>query len=174
MRILADLIRACLLATAVLLSVGSRAGLAADPGTAGSETPRPATCAERFPAEGPAGVDLRLGCVVSEVIGLWRPDQSTRPPTLSTYAIFTGILVVAIAGLGMISVRLFARRAGARLAPTTPDAWWVCPTCRSVNGLTASRCYNCATAQPDAGAAAVMETRDDPLTPQTFGRGKHE
>jgi len=173
-RILANLTRACLIATAILLSVGSQAGLAADPGTATTETPRPATCAERFPAEGPAGVDLRLGCIVSEVIGLWRPDQAAQPPTLSTYAIFTGVLVTAIAGLGLISVRLMARRAGARLAPTTPDAWWVCPTCRSVNGLAASRCYNCATARPDAGVAAVMQTREDPATPQSFGRGRHE
>jgi hypothetical protein len=173
MRILADLIRGCLLAVAILLLPGSRAVLAAESGTA-AETPRPPTCAERFPAEGPAGVDLRLGCIVSEVIGLWRPGEATPPPTLSTYAIVVAVLVLALAGLGLLGVRLVARRAGARLAPTTPDAWWLCPSCRSINGLAAARCYNCATPQPDAGALALLETSRDPGTPQSFGRGKHE
>jgi hypothetical protein len=173
-RILADLIRSCLLAVAILLVPGSQGALAAGPGTAPGETPRPPTCAERFPAEGPAGVDLRLGCIVSEVIGLWRPGEATPPPTLSTYAIVVGILGLALVALGLLGVRLFARRAGARLAPTTPDAWWVCPTCRSINGTAATRCYNCSTPQPDAGAVAMLETSPDPGTPQSFGRRKHE
>src|SRR6185503_19649665 len=55
---------------------------AADPSA--PPQPRPPTCAERYPEEGPAGVDLRLGCIVSELVGLYRPDQATAPPTIST------------------------------------------------------------------------------------------
>jgi hypothetical protein len=72
-----------------------------------------------------------------------------QPPTLSTYAIFTGVLVTAIAGLGLISVRLMARRAGARLAPTTRCLVGL-PDLSIRERLAASRCYNCATARPDA------------------------
>ena len=139
-----------------------------------SETPRLPTCAQRYPAEGPAGVDLRLGCVVSELIGLWRPDQSSAPPTLSAYAITAAALVVASVALGLAITRLLARRAGRRLAPMTPDAWWVCPSCHSINGFAASRCYNCGSPQPSDAAAGAMLTGDPPTTPQSFGRGKPE
>jgi hypothetical protein len=174
LRHVAGLIRAGLLATVVLLVVGPPAMLAADPAAGPGETARPPTCAERFPAEGPAGVDLRLGCIVSELIGLWRPDQDAPPPTLSAYAIAVGVLIAAIAGLGLVGARLVARGAGRRLAPTTPGAWWVCPTCRSINGIGITRCYNCAAARPAAGAAELMATGQDPATPQSFGRGKHD
>jgi len=170
----AGLIRAGLLATAIILVPGPSAVLAADPAAGPSETARPPTCAERFPAEGPAGVDLRLGCIVSELIGLWRPDQAAPPPTLSAYAIALGILIVATAGLGLIGMRLVGRAAGRRLAPITPDAWWVCPTCRSINGIGVTRCYDCGAPRPAAGAAQLMATGQDPSTPQSFGRGERD
>jgi hypothetical protein len=144
----------------------------ADP--APGETPRPPTCSERYPAEGPAGVDLRLGCIVSEIVGLWRPGQASPPPTLSAYAIALAALVLAGVLLGALSIRLLARRAGRRLAPVTPEAWWVCPTCHSINGLGSTRCYNCATPVPTDIEAAILPTSDEPATPQSFGRGKRE
>lgn len=176
MRDVAGLNRVGFAATAALLLV------AALPGPAGGADPSPApggvastapTCAERFPTEGPAGVDLRLGCIVSEVIGLWRPDQTTPPPTLSTYAIWLVVLIVAGVGLGLVGVRLLGRRAGQRLAATTPEAWWVCSACHSVNALASPRCYNCSAARPDDADATPMLTSDRPSTPQSFGRGKH-
>lgn len=169
---MAGLTRAVLLATGgllLVLLVGPTIAAAADPGASTA----PPTCAERYPAEGPAGVDLRLGCIVSEVVGLWRPSQTSPPPPLSAYAVAAGVLVMACIGLGLIAVRLMARRAGRRLAPTTPDAWWVCPSCHSINGLGTARCYNCATPAPDDIGAALMPTSAQPATPQSFGRGKH-
>jgi hypothetical protein len=159
------------LGVAVLLSM-PLAAFGADP--APVETARPPTCAERFPAEGPAGVDLRLGCIVSEVVGLWRPGQAAAPPTLSAYAIALGVLVAATIGLGLVATRVLARRAGARLAPTIPEAWWVCPACHSINGLAASRCYNCGAPQVADATAAPMLTSHVPSTPQSSGRGKHQ
>jgi hypothetical protein len=152
------------------LAVGTAGIVAAsDPGA----TARPPTCAERFPAEGPAGVDLRLGCIVSEVVGLWKPEQASAPPTLSAYAIAVAALAVASLGLALIATRLLARRASARLAATTPGAWWVCGACHSINGLGSARCYNCSAPRPADAAATAMLTDDSPATPQSFGRGKH-
>jgi hypothetical protein len=170
---MAGLTRAGRLAAAawLLALLHPAAGLAADPAT--DATPRPPTCAERYPAEGPAGVDLRLGCVVSEVIGLWRPGQAAAPPTLSTYAIALAALVGSLVGLALLTTRVLARRAGARLAPTTPGVWWVCPSCHSINGLGVGRCYRCGTANPGDASAALLPTGEDPATPQSFGRGKH-
>ncbi|MBF8290572.1 MAG: RanBP2-type protein, partial [Chloroflexi bacterium] len=31
-------------------------------------TARPPTCADRYPADGPLGIDLMLGCIVNELI----------------------------------------------------------------------------------------------------------
>jgi hypothetical protein len=153
---------------ALLLMAAPAAG--ADPQPL--ETPRPPTCAERFPAEGPAGVDLRLGCIVSEVVGLYRPDQAGPPPTLSSYAVWLGVLVVAGIGLALVALRALGRGAGGRLAPTTPEAWWVCATCHSINGTASSRCYQCAAPRPD-DVGVLLPTGDNPATPQSFGRGKH-
>jgi hypothetical protein len=162
---------------ALLALVALLAMLAAPPRAIGADpaqTPRPPTCAERYPAEGPAGVDLRLGCIVSEVVGLYRPDQASPPPTLSTYAIALAAAVGSIIGLALIGTRLLARHAGARLAPTTPDAWWVCPSCHSINGIGVSRCYSCSTARPTDMAGALLPTSEQPVTTQSFGRAKHE
>ncbi|HTK45187.1 MAG TPA: hypothetical protein VL749_07535 [Patescibacteria group bacterium] len=175
---MAGLTRPALLATGGLLLLsllalvpGAAGAAAADP--AAGASPRPPTCTERFPAEGPAGVDLRLGCIVSEVIGLWRPSQTSPPPPLSAYAVAVGILAMALIALGLVAARLLARRAGQRLAPVTPEAWWVCPSCHSINGVGTARCYNCALPAPDDISTALLPTSDQPVTPQSFGRGKH-
>jgi hypothetical protein len=158
---------------AVLLVAGFLAApvgaLAAEPSA--PPVPRPPTCAERFPEEGPAGVDLRLGCIVSEIVGVYAPGQASAPPTISTYAIVLLGIALGVAALAGLATRLLARRAGRALAPVTPDAWWQCPRCRSVNAAGAGRCYSCGAARPEDVGAMLM-TDDDPGTPQSFGRGK--
>jgi hypothetical protein len=144
--------------------------MAADP-SAPPEA-RPPTCAERFPEEGPAGVDLRLGCVVSEVVGLYTPGQASAPPTISTYALTLVGVSLSVAVLGLLATRLLARRAGEALAPVMPDAWWQCPSCRSVNGAGVTRCYSCGSPRP-ADGDVTLATEENPGTPQSFGRGKH-
>lgn len=132
-----------------------------DPGAAPL---RPPTCAERFPEEGPAGVDLKLGCIVSEVVGLYTPDAP--PPPLSTYAILVGIVITAGVLLVWVVGRMLAHRAGRRLAPVLADAWWVCGRCRSVNGAGVEHCYSCGAGRPDG---PMLTTSDRPEIPQSFG-----
>jgi hypothetical protein len=139
----------------------------ADPTAAPDATARPATCAERFPEEGPAGVDLRLGCTVGEVVGVYTAANPGRPAPLSTYAILVGIVIAGGLGLAWLVGRFFARRAGRRLAPVLPSTWWVCASCSSVNGAGVQRCYSCGTPQPDG---PMLSTADDPGIPQSFGR----
>jgi hypothetical protein len=146
------------------------AGLAAADPSAPPEPRRP-TCAERFPEEGPAGVDLRLGCIVSELVGLYTPGQASAPPAVSTYAIGAAAAIAALVLAVAVATRLLARRAGQALAPVTPDAWWQCPTCRSVNGVGATRCYSCGSQRP-ADVTLMLATEESPGTPQSFGRGK--
>lgn len=169
LRGVAALTRGLLLAVALLAATATGAS-AADPSA--PPEPRPPTCAERFPAEGPAGVDLRLGCVVSELVGLYAPGQVSAPPTISTYALALLAIALGIALVVILSTRLVARRAGAALASVTPDAWWQCPSCRSVNGIGVTRCYSCGAHRP-ADVEVTLATDDSPGTPQSFGRGKH-
>lgn len=168
-RRVAALTRETLFAVALLFALPA-ATSAADP-TAQPE-PRPPSCAERFPEEGPAGVDLRLGCIVSELVGLYTPGQASAPPTISTYGLVLLAIVLGVALVAILSTRLLARRAGAALAPVTPDAWWQCPSCRSVNGAGVTRCYSCGGLRP-AEVEVTLTTDDTPGTPQSFGRGKH-
>ena len=158
-----------LIALAFLLAAPART-VAADP-SAPPEA-RPPNCAERFPEEGPAGVDLRLGCIVSEVVGLYTPGQAAAPPTISTYALVLVGSVLGVAVVALLATRVLARRAGEAMAPVTPNAWWQCPTCRSVNGAGVTRCYSCGSPRP-ADVGVILETDDRPGTPQSFGRGKH-
>jgi hypothetical protein len=158
-----------------MLLLASTAALA--PSTLAAEptpTQRPPTCAQRYPATDPEGVDRLVGCIMSQIAGLWRPGEPANPPTLSAYGIALAALVAGSIGLGLAVTRLLARRASASLAPTTPDAWWVCPNCHSVNGLAMSRCYACGGTQPADAAATAMPTSDAPETRQSFGRGKFE
>lgn len=141
--------------------------LAADPTQPpGGQAGDPPSCADRYPAEGPAGVDLRLGCIVSEVVGLYTAGQASAPPPLSTYAIAVGGLVLAGAVGLWLAGRLLARRAGSRLAPVLASSWWICATCRSVNGAGILRCYSCKSARPDG---PMLTTDDHPEIAQSFG-----
>ena len=154
-----------LLLTIPLLAAPGGA-LGADPTADPSATSRPATCVERFPAEGPAGVDLRLGCIVGEVVGVYTAADSALPAPLSSYAITLLAVIGGAALLAWIAARFVARRAGRRLAPVLSDEWWVCGTCKSVNGTAAARCYSCGSA-PTEGP--LLRTDADPATTQSFG-----
>ena len=151
------LIAVCVLAPAVW---------AADP-TPSPDGDRPRTCAERFPEEGPAGVDLKLGCIVGQVVGLYSTAATSKPAPLSTYAIVIGVLVACGLAAVWLVGRLVSRKAGERMAPVLAGEWWVCAKCRSVNGAGVTRCYSCGSPPPDG---PMMRTSDDPGTPQSFGR----
>jgi hypothetical protein len=139
---------------------------AADPvATPGTEPARP-TCADRFPAEGPAGVDLRLGCIAGEIVGLYTASSGQPPAPISTWVLVAAGGVAIAIFAGWLVTRTLARRAGRRLAPVLAGSWWVCDRCRSVNGAEKVRCYSCG-APPGSGPA--MPTSERPETPQSFG-----
>ena len=151
----------------VPLLLSATTTLGADPTPAPVVDPnRPPTCAERFPDAGPAGVDLRLGCIVGSVVGVYTTAQAAMATPLSSYAIMLALVV----GAGIVAVwlvgRLLARRAGERLAPVMPGEWWVCGSCKSVNGAQAGRCYSCGTGRPDG---PTMSTDTHPAISQSFG-----
>jgi hypothetical protein len=124
------------------------------------------TCSDRFPAEGPAGVDLRLGCIAGEIVGLYTASAGEAPAPISTWVIVLLAATAAAAFLAALVTRTLARRAGRRLAPVLAGEWWICEQCRSVNGTEKSRCYACG-ATP--GQGPTMTTSDRPETPQSFG-----
>jgi hypothetical protein len=152
------------------LSLLGGGGLAIPAPMAGQDTTteptatRAPSCSERFPAEGPAGVDLRLGCIVSELVGLYTASNRGEPPRLSAYVLVLAGGVAAGALRVALALRLLARRASERLAPVTPAEWWVCPECQSVNATSASRCYACGS-PPGDGPMLPTEGRDEPRSP---------
>ena len=151
----------------VMAIVAPGAALAADPTSEPvAQTPGPPTCSDRFPAEGPAGVDLRLGCIVSEVVGLYTAGQAEPPPPLSSYMIFVGIVVIGAVVMVWLVGRLVARRAGRRMAPVLAGEWWICASCRSVNGSGVTRCYSCGSVRPDG---PMLTTDENPEFSQSFG-----
>ncbi|HJW21110.1 MAG TPA: Ran-binding zinc finger domain-containing protein [Candidatus Limnocylindrales bacterium] len=130
-------------AVMAVLAAGSVAA-AADP----TSPPPRLTCDQRFPANGPAGVDLRLGCLVGEVVGTFTgaTDQGDPAP-LSSY--LEPLVLVGLGLAGMVVALVLTRRAlGHRLAPVAPSEWWSCGACRSLNPGSASRCYSCGAPRP--------------------------
>lgn len=149
-----------------LALLASLAVAAADPTPSPEAQPPRITCADRFPEEGPAGVDLRLGCIVGELVGLYTASSGQPPAPASTYGLALAGAIVAALVAGLLVSRTLARRAGRRLAPVLPGSWWVCDRCRSVNAADARRCYACG-GPPGTGPA--LPTSDHPETPQSFG-----
>jgi hypothetical protein len=160
--------RVALAALLALAAIGVPGALfAADPTPPpNGQTVNPPTCADRFPEAGPAGVDLRLGCIVSEVVGLYTAGQAAPPPPLSSYAIFLGVGALGAIVAAWLVGRLVARRAGRRLAPVLAGQWWICGTCRSVNGAGVERCYSCGSGRPDG---PMLTTEEHPEFSQSFG-----
>ncbi len=123
-------------------------------------TEPPPTCAQRYPADGPAGVDLRLGCIVAELVGAYTsPGDITTAPRISSW-----LKPIAFAGAGLVLVwivaRWMSRRAGVRLAPVVPAAWWSCSGCRSLNADGTVACYRCR--QPRTGEPTLVPGVDGP------------
>ena len=132
------------------------------------EVTRPPTCAERYPAEGPGGVDLQLGCVVRELIGYFGGlGPSDEPQRLTTYLVPIAAVVSAVVALLLAGWHLH-RRASRRIAPATPVAWWSCPACRSLNAAGRATCYRCG--RPFEAGSIEMRTDAEPPAPQAFGR----
>ena len=122
------------------LATAPMAALAADP--PGGPAGHAPTCQERYPGDGPAGVDLQLGCVIAQLVGAYTGADSSDPAPLSSYlrpVAIVGLLVAAVA-IALVVVR---RRLGRRLAPVLAAEWWSCPACRSVNPAVATSCYSC-------------------------------
>jgi hypothetical protein len=161
----APVVRAAALAVALGLAIPG-AVAAEDPTQPPIADPPRATCAERFPAEGPAGVDLRLGCIVGELVGLYTASSEVAPTPASTYAIALAAAIGAALLVAWLAALAIRRRAGRRLAPVLPGTWWVCDRCHSVNPGEARRCYACG-APPSDGPA--LPTGERPETPQSFG-----
>jgi len=133
-----------------------------------AEVTRPPTCAERYPADGPGGVDLQLGCVVSELVSFFSGlGPSDEPQRLTAYLVPIAAFAVALAALLLAGWQL-NRRAGRRIAPATPVAWWSCPACRSLNATGRASCYRCGRSFEEG--ATEMRTDAETPAPQAFGR----
>lgn len=123
-------------------------------------TQRPLTCAERYPDEGPAGLDLRLACIVTELVGAYtEPGDATTPPRVSDWLRPIGIVLALIILIWLV-IRTATRRAAARLAPVVPASWWSCPACRSLNPTGTTACYRCR--EPWTPDLEVMTPADPP------------
>ena len=154
-----------LLAAALILTLEPGTSFGADPTTAPA---RPPSCAERYPEEGPAALDLRLGCVIGEVVDQYTGSVGDDPTPASTYAlVVVGILVVGFIAIWLVG-RAIRGAAGRRLAPVRPDEWWLCEMCHSVNGAAVAHCYSCGARRPD-GPNPTLRTDDAPSTTQSFG-----
>lgn len=152
----------------MVVFVAAAAGASAAPDATNPPTPRQPTCAERYPADGPAGVDLQLGCIVTELMGAYTgtTDAGGAPPRVSAWL---GPLAAVGAGLALLYLvaRSVRRAAGRRLAPVVPRTWWSCPRCRSLNAVGVAACYRCGYPW-DAGIPELHEGDQPP--PQSFGR----
>ncbi len=58
------------------------------------------------------------------------------------------VAVLAVVGLVVAAIIVARRRAGGRLEPAVPEAWWTCPACQSLNAGSMPRCYACQAARP--------------------------
>jgi hypothetical protein len=141
-----------LVVLAIVASAGSDVAIAAD---AAAASP-PESCADRYPAEGPAGLDLRLGCIAGELVGhVTGSSPSREPAPISSYLAPLVAILGSLAVIVLLAV-ILRRRLGRRLAPVMPGTWWSCPACRSVNAVGTSLCYACGA--PFEPSAVRLET----------------
>jgi len=150
-------------------SVSAASGATPEPSVTATPPPsHPPTCAERYPADGPAGVDLQLGCVVIELVGAYTGGAPGSGP--ARISAWLGPIALGVAGVALIASVLWLarRRAGRRFAPVSATSWWTCPACRSLNPTGAPACYACGQA-PDPDAPELHYDAEPPA-PQSFGR----
>lgn len=125
------------------------------------------TCVERYPAEGPGGVDLQLGCVVGELVAyVGGLGPSKNPQRLTSYLVPAAAIAAGVAAL-VLALRALNRRAARRIASATPVAWWGCPACRSLNAAGRESCYRCG--RPFEPGLTEMRTDAEVPAPQSFG-----
>lgn len=144
---------------ALLLVMIAVPASAADPSPSADPSPtRRPTCAERYPVDGPGGVDLQLGCVIAELVsGSTSLGPSRDPERMSTWLIRLGAFVAGSLLLALAARALF-RRLNQEMMPVPPGSWWSCPRCRSLNEDRVSRCYACG--EPWTPAALTLDTPD--------------
>ena len=158
---------ACLLA--LMTALQPRPVWAADPTASGAPS-SPPICAERYPADGPAGIDLLLGCIVNEVMQSYLGAGSrtaSHPPRFSQWFGQIAAGVALVVGL-FVLLRAIRRSAGRRLAPAAPIVWWECRDCRSLNAAGTPACYRCGQAFVSGGTE--MRADAEPPAQQSFGR----
>lgn len=142
---------------------------AASPSEPPAATPRPLTCTERYPDPGPAGLDLRIPCIVRELMGLVE-NPGDEPARLTMWLPTIAMLATAGFIAALILGRILGRaRVGfeRRTAPAAPGLRWSCPRCHSVNEPSRERCYSCGTAW--SPAATTMPVAEHPIMVQSFG-----
>jgi hypothetical protein len=150
----------------VLWIAATGAAMAADPSPSPSPSPRPPTCAEQYPEEGPAGIDLRMACVVRELVGHYTGAEPAGPQRISE--VLVPMAAIVVIGLSLfVGARMIVRRSSHVLAPVLPSSWWLCPACTSFNPAGAAACYSCHT--PWTPDAKVVPTSEQPLMVQRFG-----
>jgi hypothetical protein len=159
-------LRAALLVAAAAWIVSTGAVAGADPSPSPSASPHVPTCAERYPEQGPAGIDLRMACVVRELVGHYTGSEPVGPERISEYAV--PMLAIVAVGLGLFYVaRMVVRRSSRVGAPVMPTEWWLCSACTSINPAGKPTCYSCHAAwTPDA---KVVPTSEQPVMVQRFG-----
>lgn len=155
-----------LVAAALVLPVAAGAASPTEPP---APTARPPTCAERYPDPGPGGLDLRIPCIVRELMGLVE-NPGDEPARLTMWLPTIAMLATAGFIAALILGRIVGRaRAGfeRRVAPAAPAVRWSCPRCHSVNEPSRETCYSCGTAW--SPAATTMPVAEHPVMVQSFG-----
>ena len=159
-------------ALGLVLALGMPSVTRAAPEVSPEPTPG---CAERYPTDGPGGIDLRLGCIVRELVDAFSGNSTAtnEPARISAYS-GPILAVVGVLAAIVLLIWLVGRRAARRMAPILPAAWWLCPACHSANPATALSCYACrahrtsdAMVLPTAGhPGAPPDSAADPTTGQ--------
>jgi hypothetical protein len=139
--------------------------LAVTGGVAAADPARDPRCAEWEQHGAPPGIDMRLVCAATEVIDTYTGQTAgdvTREPAAAwaAAALVTGLGLAIVA---VLATRFIGGRAGRRLAPESPDAWWVCPSCQSLNAVGRPACYACHQTPDETGppGGAIVMRRGD-------------
>jgi hypothetical protein len=128
---------------------GALLALALAPSVLGDE-PRDPRCSDWEQHGAPPGIDLRVVCTATQIIGTYTGSGTgdiTDEPALP-YVVALLVTGAGLAVVGLVAMRFVGGRAGRRLAPAAPDAWWVCPSCQSLNAVGRPACYACHAGAP--------------------------